>query len=95
MIGRGRPVKFDPFMAQPLSRTVKRAGRILYRPVLGGLHHEYVLLISDRHRLRLRLLGSNPGLDFFGASASDRNSKTSAMTGRAAMSCEAEPHHSF
>jgi transposase InsO family protein len=26
----------------PLSRTVKRAGRILYRPVLGGLHHEYV-----------------------------------------------------
>ena len=63
MIGRGRPVKFDPFMAQPLSRTVKRAGRILYRPVLGGLHHEYVLLIFDRHRLRLRLLGSNPGLD--------------------------------
>src|ERR1700751_312905 len=26
----------------PLSRTVKRAGRILYRPVVGGLHHEYV-----------------------------------------------------
>ena len=26
----------------PLSRTVKRAGRILHRPVLGGLHHEYV-----------------------------------------------------
>jgi transposase InsO family protein len=26
----------------PLSRTVKRAGRILCRPVLGGLHHEYV-----------------------------------------------------
>ena len=25
----------------PLSRTVKRAGRILCRPVLGGLHHEY------------------------------------------------------
>src|SRR6201981_4025817 len=28
----------------PLSRTVKRAGRILCRPVLGGLHHEYVRL---------------------------------------------------
>jgi hypothetical protein len=26
----------------PLSRTVKRAGRILCRPVIGGLHHEYV-----------------------------------------------------
>ena len=26
----------------PLSRNVKRAGRILCRPVLGGLHHEYV-----------------------------------------------------
>ena len=26
----------------PLSRTVERAGRILCRPVLGGLHHEYV-----------------------------------------------------
>jgi len=26
----------------PLSRTVKRAGRILCRPVLGGLHHQYV-----------------------------------------------------
>jgi transposase InsO family protein len=26
----------------PLSRTVKRAGRILCRPVLAGLHHEYV-----------------------------------------------------
>jgi transposase InsO family protein len=26
----------------PLSRTVKREGRILCRPVLGGLHHEYV-----------------------------------------------------
>src|SRR6202161_4025313 len=26
----------------PLSRTVMRAGRILCRPVLGGLHHEYV-----------------------------------------------------
>jgi transposase InsO family protein len=26
----------------PLSRTVKRAGCILRRPVLGGLHHEYV-----------------------------------------------------
>ncbi len=26
----------------PLSRTVKRAGRILCRPVVGGLHHEYV-----------------------------------------------------
>ena len=28
----------------PLSRTVKRAGRILCRPILGGLHHEYVLI---------------------------------------------------
>ena len=28
--------------AAPLSRAVKRAGRILCRPVLGGLHHEYV-----------------------------------------------------
>jgi len=26
----------------PRSRTVKRAGRILCRPVLGGLYHEYV-----------------------------------------------------
>src|SRR5215510_6924209 len=26
----------------PLSRTVKRAGGILCRPVLGGLHHKYV-----------------------------------------------------
>ncbi len=26
----------------PLSRTVKRAGCILCRPVIGGLHHEYV-----------------------------------------------------
>src|SRR5580704_16896295 len=26
----------------PLSRTVKRAARILCRPILGGLHHEYV-----------------------------------------------------
>src|SRR6201999_4662036 len=25
----------------PLSRTVKRAGRILCRPLVGGLHHEY------------------------------------------------------
>jgi transposase InsO family protein len=25
----------------PLSRTVKRAGRILCRPILGGLHHDY------------------------------------------------------
>ena len=26
----------------PLSRTVKRAGRILCRPIRGGLHHKYV-----------------------------------------------------
>ena len=26
----------------PLSRTAKRAGDILCRPILGGLHHEYV-----------------------------------------------------
>ena len=25
----------------PLSRAVKRAGRILCRPLVGGLHHEY------------------------------------------------------
>jgi len=25
----------------PVSRTVERAGRILCRPVLGGLHHQY------------------------------------------------------
>jgi transposase InsO family protein len=25
----------------PLSRTVERAGRILCRPILGGLHHQY------------------------------------------------------
>jgi transposase InsO family protein len=25
----------------PLSRTVKRAGRVFCRPVLGGLHHQY------------------------------------------------------
>ena len=29
----------------PLSRTVKRAGRILCRPVLGGLHHEYIRIL--------------------------------------------------
>ena len=26
----------------PLSHTVQRSGRILCRPVLGGLHHEYI-----------------------------------------------------
>jgi hypothetical protein len=26
----------------PLSRIVKRAGRIVCRPVLGGLHHQYI-----------------------------------------------------
>jgi hypothetical protein len=26
----------------PLSRTVKRAGHINCRPVLGGLHHQYL-----------------------------------------------------
>jgi hypothetical protein len=26
----------------PLSRTVERAGGILGRPILGGLHHKYV-----------------------------------------------------
>jgi hypothetical protein len=26
----------------PVSRNVERAGYILYRPVLGGLHHQYV-----------------------------------------------------
>jgi hypothetical protein len=26
----------------PLSRTVKKAGRILCRPILGGLHHKYI-----------------------------------------------------
>ena len=26
----------------PFSRAVERAGRILCRPILGGLHHQYV-----------------------------------------------------
>ena len=26
----------------PLSRTVKRVGRIVGRPVIGGLHHKYI-----------------------------------------------------
>jgi Integrase core domain len=26
----------------PLSRTVERTGQILCRPILGGLHHQYV-----------------------------------------------------
>ena len=26
----------------PFSRTVERAGQILCRPILGGLHHQYV-----------------------------------------------------
>src|SRR6202140_1779469 len=26
----------------PVSRAVERAGQILCRPILGGLHHEYV-----------------------------------------------------
>jgi len=26
----------------PFSRTVDRAGQILCRPILGGLHHQYV-----------------------------------------------------
>src|SRR5258705_13529843 len=26
----------------PVSRAIERAGRILCRPVLGGLHHQYV-----------------------------------------------------
>jgi transposase InsO family protein len=26
----------------PAPRAVERAGQILYRPVLGGLHHQYV-----------------------------------------------------
>jgi hypothetical protein len=26
----------------PVSRTIERAGHILCRPVLGGLHHQYV-----------------------------------------------------
>jgi hypothetical protein len=26
----------------PFSRTVERAGQILCRPILGGLHHKYV-----------------------------------------------------
>jgi transposase InsO family protein len=34
----------------PVSRAVERAGRILCRPILGGLHHQYArLLIYDRH----------------------------------------------
>jgi len=26
----------------PFSRAVERAGQILCRPILGGLHHQYV-----------------------------------------------------
>jgi transposase InsO family protein len=26
----------------PVSRAVERAGQILFRPILGGLHHQYV-----------------------------------------------------
>jgi hypothetical protein len=34
----------------PAPRAVERTGHILGRPVLGGLHHQYVLdLICDRH----------------------------------------------
>src|SRR4029077_2704324 len=29
----------------PLSRAVKRAGRVFCRPVLGGLHHKYVRIL--------------------------------------------------
>jgi hypothetical protein len=25
----------------PISRAAEAAGRILYRPILGGLHHQY------------------------------------------------------
>jgi hypothetical protein len=28
----------------PVSRAVERAGQILCRPILGGLHHQYVRL---------------------------------------------------
>src|SRR5271165_3739209 len=34
----------------PLSRTVRRAGRILCRPILGGSHHEYAGDLEDRWR---------------------------------------------
>src|ERR1700738_552872 len=37
----------------PLSRTVKRAGRILCRPVLGGLHHEYIRILFPIGTVRL------------------------------------------
>src|SRR5271170_2850097 len=34
----------------PFSRPVERAGQILCRPILSGLHHQYVRpLIFDRH----------------------------------------------
>jgi len=38
----------------PLSRTVERAGHILCRPILGGLHHKYVRRHEDRKCALLR-----------------------------------------
>jgi hypothetical protein len=34
----------------PVSRAVDRAGHILCRPILGGLHHQCPDLIYDSHR---------------------------------------------
>jgi hypothetical protein len=46
----GARTHLSPDKDAPVSRAVDRAGRILCRPILGGLHHQYGrILIYDRH----------------------------------------------